>query len=141
MFKDPFHTVQLINAISQGNQPTVYFSGNSSKISINPAMDLASKLYSDEKPTNKMHKISQPRENIRKYPMKIKNHRRHVIPDDEKRCVATTKNGEQCKCSKKTKSNYCFVHSKIYDEQIPLAPIYQNKQSCFTKWWNNIFKK
>jgi len=76
---------------------------------------------------------SRPIENVKEhqYPIRIKRHRKYTIPDNENRCISTTKTGEQCKCYKKKNSDYCFSHSKKYDYQIKDTKI-KNSDYCFS---------
>jgi hypothetical protein len=85
----------------------------------------------------------------------VKHHRTHHIPDEKKRCVATTKTGEQCKCPRKSDSTFCSVHSRKYDMPLPLpedddaneeTPLMANQQRnekenkvAKDNWNKNIF--
>lgn len=70
--------------------------------------------------------------------VKVKHTRAYNIPEDEKRCSAITKKGEQCACRKVQNSDYCVIHNKKFypkpneeDIVVKIVPV--------RKTWKNLY--
>ena len=125
------NTLNTLNNVSivQGNGPAVYVPTFINLLETNNG--------SRQETPHKSMDLS----NINKYP---KRNRTHIIPVIEKRCIATTKNGEQCKCYKKNNSQFCVTHSNTYDvkdkPEVAINPKIVVKKSGYFNWlWKRLF--